>query len=257
MIAAAVLVLAAQTPPEPRQSVYVGQGATDKYRMLYGEPVYWSLSLLVGPDGGGAAGEDRPSANQAIETRGVLSVFPRAKGEPDVRLCEETLRHCLRLTGAVPEIRAEFFADAPFRNLHEASVTGAFTPDEGFIYWRVDSAPRDSRAARGGPGRTLEQVVRAPERFVGGPVTLRGSFGGAAEDGGWLLRDGPFFIRVAGREARGNGWRLDGRSRADCVWQLEVRGTVERRQGDLRLSAREVRLVGRDPDTSCAPRPSP
>ena len=248
MIALAVVVLVTAPPIETRQSTYVGSGAADKYRMMYGDPIYWSLSLLVGPD---ATGEDRPRVNQAIETRGLLTVVPRAGGAPDVRLCDEQLRHCLGLPGAVPEIRAEFFADAHFRHLHEATVTGAFTASEGFVYWSVDSAPRRDNPGTAGRERPLEQLVRDPERFVGSTVTLRGGFGGAAEGGGWLLRDGPFFVRVTGKEPRGKGWRLDGRSAADCVWQLEVPGKLERVNGELVLEAREVRLVGRNPELAC------
>jgi hypothetical protein len=246
VIAVTVLALLAAPPIETRQSTYIGSAAADKYRMMYGDPIYWSLSFLVGPD---AAGEDRPQVNQAIETRGLLTVVPRPRGTPDVRLCDETLRHCLGLPGAVPEIRTEFFADAHFRHLHEATVTGAFT-SEGFIYWAVDSAPPRERAAAGRE-RVLEQIIRFPDRFAGGPVTLRGGFGGAAPGGGWLLRDGPFFVRVTGREPKGKGWRLDGHAAADCVWQLEVLGLLDRGQGDLVVKAREVRLIGRDADLAC------
>jgi hypothetical protein len=247
-----VLLAVALAPPpgpiETQQSTYAGSDAADKYRVLYGDPMYWSLSLLVGPD---ADPIDRPRVNQAIETRGVLKVVSRAHDDPAVSLCDDTLRYCLPLPGPAPEIRAEFFADAPFRHLHAATVTGAFTNDQGFIYWRIDSAPRRERPAAAGRQRALEQVVRDPGRFAGAPVTLRGGFGGAAQRGGWLLRDGKFFVRVTGREPRGRDWRLDGRSASDCVWQLEVQGKLQHVADEVVLAAREVRLVGRDPEMAC------
>jgi hypothetical protein len=236
-----------------RRAAYIGRDVS-KYEVLYGEPMYWSLSLIVSP-----TDRHEPQRNRAIVTRGVLFVFSRPGADPEVRLCEETLKYCLALTRPVPEIGAEFFGDAPFRHLHEAQVVGAFT-DEGFLFWSVDSAPPRDRTRALGPDRGLEDLVTRPDRFVGRTVTVRGQFRGAnlfgdfpAGKGGkdWVLREGPFSIWITGRDPSGPGWRLDTASPADCVWNIEAEGKVERRAEAVFVKARRVRLLGRDPDASC------
>jgi hypothetical protein len=261
-VAAVVVVTAtaaAQTPPpiEPGRSAHVGTGDVSHYQGLYGEPMYWSLTLLVGDDV-----SEPPPRNRAILTRGVLVAYPRPKANPDVQLCDETNRHCLALNRPVPEIGAEFFADATFRNGHEAQVVGAFT-GEGFVFWSLDSGPARQRSAALGRDRRLEELVTRPDRYLGGNATVRGRFRGAnlfgdfASDAGagkdaWVLRDGPFSIWVTGREARGEGWSLDVRSAADCVWEVEVEGKVAQRGEAVAIAARKVRLIARRPDEGCA-----
>jgi hypothetical protein len=179
-----------------------------------------------------------------------------------VSLCDDTGRYCLGLERPAPEIGAEFFADATFRHGHEAEVVGAFT-DEGFLFWSVDTAERRAAASRPGADRALADLVTRPGRLVGRKVTVRGRFRGAnlfgdfapgaapARDA-WVLRDGSFFVWITGRQPKGAGWRLDTSSRGDCVWKVEVEGTVERQGDAVSVKARTVRLLGRDGDTSCA-----
>jgi len=227
-----------------------------RYEALYGEPIYWSLSLLVSP-----IEREEPPRSTAILTRGLLSAFSRPGANPDVSLCQEMGRYGFALTRPAPEIAAEFFADAPFRHGHEAHVVGAFT-DEGFLFWSVDSAERRDRVPRAGAERVLADLVARPDRFHGRTVTVRGRFRGANLFGdfpsdppvrnAWVLRDGPFFVWITGREARGPGWRLDTSAPGDCVWNVEVEGKVERHGDAVSVKARVVRLLGRDPDTTCA-----
>jgi len=242
--------------PIDGRSAYIGSHDVSRYDVMYGEPIYWSLSLIVSP-----TEHDKPRRNQAIVTRGILSVFSRPGADPSVQLCEDTLRYCFPLERPAPEIGAEFLADAPFRNQHEAQVTGAFT-DEGFLFWSVDSAPRRERGSGGGADRILADLVTRPDRFVGRTVTVRGRFRGAnlfgdfasekARKSGWVLRDGPFFVWITGQDPQGPGWRLDVSSPADCVWNIEVDGKVERQGEAVSVKARKVRLLGRDADVSCA-----
>ncbi|HVR71585.1 MAG TPA: hypothetical protein VMT87_12150 [Vicinamibacteria bacterium] len=96
-------------------------------------------------------------------------------------------------------------------------------------------------------------------------MTVRGRFRGANLFGdfppgstvrnAWVLRDGPFFVWITGREPRGPGWRLDTAAPGDCVWNVEVEGKVERHGDAVSVKARSVRLLGRDPDTTCATPP--
>jgi hypothetical protein len=260
-LAAAVLIAAAAgaaqvpAPVGPGQSTYVGSGGDlTKYVVLYGEPMYWSLSLLV---------QEPPPRERAILTRGRLVVFPKPGADPDVSVCaEDDERSCLGLRSPVPEIAKEFFTDAPFRNGHQAQVVGAFTR-EGFLFWSVDTAPARERGSAEGPDRRLEDLVIRPDRYVGRAVTVRGRFRGAnlfgdlagaspSKKTAWVLRDGPFSVWVTGREPRGDGWRLDVRSPEDCVWEVEVAGRVDRAGEALSIEARQVRLLGRISDAACA-----
>ena len=67
-----------------------------------------------------------------------------------------------------------------------------------------------------------------------------------------MIRDGPFSIWITGQPPKGKAWQLSPASRADCVWWVEVEGQVERHGEVLYLKARQVRLLDRDPDPSCA-----
>jgi len=254
----AALLTAAQLPGETiRSPISGGSYDISKYEILYGEPIYWSLSFLVGPDT-----VDMPQKNQAISTRGRLSVTPRPQANPIVQLCDESLRRCLALDTPVPEMANEFFGGAAFRQGHDAEVTGAFT-EGGFLFWRIDSALPVKGKRPPGQDRRLEELVRRPDRFLGRTVTVRGRFRGAnlfrdfPEDGrpakdGWVIRDGPFFVWITGRRPQGDGWRLDVASRADCVWNVEVDGVAELQGAVVSVKAKQVRLQERDPDASCA-----
>jgi hypothetical protein len=220
VFASAAAAQVTPAPVEPGRSAYVGSGDVGRYEVMYG----------------GA--------------------------DPLVSLCVEDTRSCLNLDRPAPEIGAEFLADAPFRIGHEAQVVGAFIP-EGFFFWSIDTAPPRDRAGVLGPDRRLEDLVTRPDRHVGRAVTVRSRFRGAnlfddfAADqvkDGWALRDGPFSVWVTGRAPQGEGWKLDVRSAADCVWEVEVEGKVESAGGAVAIAARKVRLLRRDADTSCASR---
>jgi hypothetical protein len=259
---AAAWVWLAATPPvqqpfQVEQRWMISNRDVSRYEGLYGIPIYWSLSLIVGP-----TGQEPPPPMTSIRTRGVLSAFPKqGSSVPDVKLCEDTMRYCLALDNPAPEIREDFLFGAPLRNGQEAQVVGAF--DHGFLFWSVDSGERAEPAARAAPDRSLEQIVTRPDRVVGTTVTVRGHFRGAnlfadfpaetrRDKGDWVLREGPFSLWVTGQRPEGSGWRLDIASPLDCVWRVEVEGRIERHGDASYLKARRVRLLDRDPDSSCA-----
>lgn len=246
-----------QGPVRIEHNATISTHDASRYEGLYGLPIYWSLSLIVGP-----TGQDPPPPNTSIRTRGILSASPKQGSVPDVKLCEDSMRRCLALATPAPEIHDAFFFDAPFRHGHEAQVVGAFT-DQGFLFWSFDSSPRAEGAEGRAPERSLERLITRPDRFVGATVTVRGNFRGAnlfgdfppetrRGKGDWVLRDGPFSIWVTGRPPTGNGWRLDAVSAVDCIWRLEVEGTVEQHDGVLYLKARRLRLLDRDAEDTCA-----
>lgn len=238
-------------PPAAAERRTVGNGVDgSEYEARYGTPVYWSLESIV-------SGEDLPRPDQAIETRGRLRVRPQRQALPEVGLCVESraLDNCIFLTGPSPEIHDPFWADVPFRTNEEATVVGLLR-GKGMFFWSFTSGPPKERLAGKG-GRTLEELVRGPERFAGRTVTVRGHFRGrnlyddlpaesrrSASD--WVLRDGPFSAWVTRKAAAGRGWRLEMDSRADGSWLVEVEADVEARDGYVYLKAREVRLVHRD-----------
>ena len=139
----AVVALAAPVPVEGKR-FKVSTHDVGRYEGQYGIPIYWSLSLIVGP-----TGQESPPLNTSIRTRGILSAFPK-RGGADVK-----------------------------RHGHEAQVVGAFTTGEGFLFWDFDSGPSPERPADAAPQRTLEQLITRPDRFVGRIVTVRGHFRGA------------------------------------------------------------------------------
>lgn len=238
-----------------------------KYEGLYGEALFVSLELLVGPL---ARDADVP-AGRTIRTSGLFHVVDKAGGAPECSVCTEE-HHCLSLDAPSRDIAEAFFSGASFRNGEEADVVGAFgiSPEgsvpttgatggrRGFVFWSFASGPNGERG--GGTGEvTLERLVRAPRQYEGRPIAVRGVFRGAnlLEDmppesrrdaGDWVLRDGPFFIWVTGHAPRGKGFSLDPASRGSAAYRLEVEGRPAVRGGLVYLKASEVRLLGRVKD---------
>jgi hypothetical protein len=255
--AALAALLAAAGPASPEASSQGGGrigNATD-YELLYGQPVYWSLTFLVSP-----TNRDMPPKGKAIRTRGVLAIIPRPRDKPDVKLCVAETLDCLRLETPVPELRDRFFEDVKVWSDYDTQIVGAFT-EEGFLFWSYDGAPRRKRAASGSE-RSLEALVVQADRNVGREVVVRGRFGGGNLFGDfppetrrsrtdWVLRDPPFALWITGAEPRGKGWRLDTTARSECTWRLQVAGLLERHDGVLYLKARDVQLLGREPGATC------
>jgi hypothetical protein len=246
---------AAQHPADElvRPPSTVSSGDVSLYEVMYGEPVFYSLDLLVGP------GAVPVPPKRSIRTVGRLFVRPRPGGAPPLcELCLVDEIGCLALRNPVPEIRDAFEFDAPFRSGHEAEVTGAFA-DGGFTFWEFFSGPPRGGPPGGAGGVTLEQLVRRPQRYEGRTVVVRGQFRGrnlfrdlppesALRSSDWVLRDGAFFVWVTARAPKGKGFRLDASRRSDCVHRLEVEGRPEVRDGLVYLRAGEVRILGRAAD---------
>ena len=97
--------------------------------------------------------------------------------------------------------------------------------------------------------------MTSPQARAGETIVAKGQFRGAnlfddmppesqRGEKDWVLKDGPFFIWVTGREPRGSRFSLDRQSLSDCRWRLEVSGKVETRDGLVYLKAKKVRLLG-------------
>lgn len=241
--------------PDVHKRTVVSTDDVGRYEGQYGIPIYWSLSLIVGP-----TGQELPPPSTSIRTRGIFSALPK-RDRPDVKLCLEGTNRCLSLATPAPEIRDAFFFEALFRDGHEAQVVGAFA-EGGFLFWSFDSAP-PSEGTDASARRTIEHLILRPDTFVGRIVTVRGRFRGANLFGDyapetrraatdWVIRDGPFSIWVTGAPPKDKTWRLDPASRSECVWWVEVEGQVERHRETLYLRARQVHLLNQDSDSSCA-----
>jgi hypothetical protein len=245
----------------------VASREVSKYEGLYGETLFVSLELLVGP----LAREADVPARRTIRTSGLFYVIDKPGGVPACSLCTEE-HDCLSLDRPTRDIADAFFSGATFRNGEAAEVVGAFgVPEDGaspatgttagasgFVFWSFASGPARERGAAGG-GMTLEQLVRAPRQHEGRTITVRGVFRGAnlfedlppesrRDAGDWVLRDGPFFIWVTGHAPRGKGFSLDPASRESAAYRLEVEGRPAVRGGLVYLRASEVRLLGRVKD---------
>jgi len=241
----------------------VASRSGSRYEQLYGQPMFFSLELLVGPSNQNA---DAP-AGRAIRTSGFLYVVPTGGSHPQCSLCTE-LHDCLSLGNPVPEIADAFFSGAPFRNGETADVVGVFGSQladskpaaspaagrGGFLFWSFDSGPTAERGAASGEV-TLERLVRSPRQFEGRSIVVRGDFRGAnlfadmpqesrLDASDWVLRDGPFFIWVTGRAPRGQGFSLDLASRGTTTYRLEVEGRPKIQGGLVYLKASDVRLLG-------------
>lgn len=177
-------------------------------------------------------------------------------------LCGE--RHCVALV-PMEEI-SNLFADAALTWLRQrVEVTGAIedlnknspgaNPLWVFQVWSISLRPDSPERQRGPTRSELESVVTSPEALDGKTIVATGVFRGAnlfedmppetRRDGDdWVLKDGPFFVWVTGKEPKGSGFSLDTQSRSDCRWRLEVTGKVETRGDVIYLKARKVRLLG-------------
>jgi hypothetical protein len=224
---------------------------TGRYEGMYGKPEFWSLELL---------GSEGVPKNKSIHTQGKLIVVMRPHPDPpQCQLCVEEQRHCFSLASPVPEISDAFSIEAWSRRGDEMEIVGAFT-DQGFIFWSFMSAPPREKSAGSG-GVPLESLVKAPDRYHGRTIVVRGSFrgrnlfgdmpaSGATGRSDWVLRDGPFFIWVTGKAPKGAGFALSLDRPSDATYRLEVEGRAELKGGLVYLRAQDVRLLGRAADAA-------
>jgi len=253
-----IVVAQTEGTPEYHSWSVTNRDIANRYESQYGEPEFWTLTLLVGPD----ARRDVP-AQRSIRTVGRLRVMERPRSVPQVWLCTEDNRGCLDLDTPVREIGDAFFAEASFRRDNVAEVVGAFGVDGArFLFWSFASAPP-------GPERnrtravTLEDLVISPAEYVGRRIAVRGRFQGrnlfedmpeksALGRDDWVLKDAGCFIWVTGHAAQGDGFSLDLDDRAAASYRLEVEGEPEVHDGLIYLKASTVRLLGRaidDPES--------
>jgi hypothetical protein len=277
---------AAQASP-PRPPVSYGDrvmlGADiGRYALLYGTPEFRGLddeNARPWPERSAIRTvgrlEEIPGRRRGDDTSSAL---PGGGGDYDdgsafLRVCAE--RHCLALV-PVPEMR-DAFAGAVLAWVHEGvEVVGAIdqSPSSGgdpaqgrsrvFLVWSVFESPLGSVRRHGAAGSSLEALVRYPKGVEKREVTVSGIFRGAnlfadlpaeshRDAGDWVLRDGPFSIWVTGKAPKGRGFALDPRSRSDCAWRLEVKGTVETAGGYVYLHAKSVAPVRREKGETPAP----
>jgi len=59
----------------------------------------------------------------------------------------------------------------------------------------------------------------------------------------WVIRHGVAAAWVTGKKPEGKGWSLGLHAKGDCKWWVQVRGRPERRNGVLRIHAKQVSLT--------------
>jgi hypothetical protein len=241
---------AGQEPREHSGAITAGDAA-NRYERQYGEPEFWTLSLLVGPE---ARLADLPRG--AIRTVGRLLAVELPRQRLQVQLCTEDDRGCLDLDKPVPEIADAFFAQAIFRHEDMAEVVGAFgVVGDGFGFWSFSSGPPRAERDRT-RAITIEDLVISPTAYVGRTVAVQGCFqgrnlfedmpeGSALDRDDWVLKDGGCFIWITGHPPRGEGFSLDLDDRGATTYRLEVAGVPDVRDGLVYLEASAVRLLGR------------
>jgi hypothetical protein len=259
-----------QPPMSQAERVAIG-GDLGRYEAMYGTPEFrgiddeggrpWprkhsirTVATFIEIPGRGATGSGAGYMGRTVE------YLTSRAGH---MLCGE--QRCVAVT-PVTEV-LDFFANWARSWLqHQVEVIGAIDTlpvsdpreevETGFQVWSITLFEGGIPVRRGAKTSTLEGLVRSPEAAAGRAVTVTGTFRGAnlfsdlppetrraAVD--WVLQDGPFSIWVTGKAPRGAGWSLDPSSRADCRFRLEVRGTIETRQGYVYLRAQSVALLGR------------
>ena len=245
----------AQTPQHPLPlsgGLYITN--TGPYESQYGQPVYYSLELLISLTG---SSDPMAPAGKSVITRGTYVV------QAGPRLCTPDGNHCVLLQ-PVPDLASDFGFQREAHAGETMEVTGAFLGGS-ILFWRFAEA-EPATQARDAKDTPLEWLVQDPRRFAGRTVVARGSFRGrnlfaempdgsarTAQD--WVLGDGPFFVWVTGRPPRGKGFALDLLSRADAVQLLEVEGRVEEVNGLVYMKASAIRLIGRAGGGSVAETP--
>jgi hypothetical protein len=262
----------AQSPAAPGQRATAG-GDISRYEAMYGSPEFRSLDAEFDP---------WPS-RQAIRTVGRVSPIPGRGQRRTVpsgiagpmaprwdnafaryQICGE--RVCVAVV-PVWEVREAFESLASSSSGESLEVVGAV--DElklegqqppypiAFQVWQASETLQATTRGEGGPGSSLEPIVRYPKGSEGRLVTVRGTFRGAnlfedlppdsrrSEDD-WVLRDGPFSIWVTGKDPKGKGFSLDARSKSDCRFRLEVQGEIRTENDYIYLRAKKIQLLGRE-----------
>ncbi len=265
-----------ESPATSGQRV-TGGGDISRYEAMYGSPEFRSLdSEFVEPW----------PKRQAIRTVGRVSPIPgrRSRGGGTAptgiagpmaprydnrfagfQICGEQV--CVAVV-PVWEVREAFESLASASQGEALEIVGAV--DElklegqqppypiAFQVWQASETLKATTHVEGGPGSSLEPIVRYPKGSQGRLVTVKGTFRGAnlfedlpldsrrsADD--WVLRDGPFSIWVTGKDPKGKGFSLDARSKGDCRFRLEVEGEIRTENDYIYLRAKKIQLLGRAP----------
>ena len=218
------------------------------YEALHGDPETVEAGLLLSAPG--------RFVGRAVRTHGRLE---RSKvGKTTFELVAEGGRVLLRLEPQAAVI-------APFSVGRSVEADGFFYRDtnasEGVVYalraWRVEMVSQQRRAQGTRTPKalvvTLEELVYGAGRYDGKLVRVGGTYRGLNIHGDlpeatrrgardWVLKHGHFAAWVTGREARGEGWDLTGRSLSDTDTTLEVVGVAKSAAGTVRLVAHEVQI---------------
>jgi len=253
-----------------RAQISFGEGGTDRYRALYGDPIEVSVDDLVRGD----ASYD----GRAVRTRGRLDPADSLGGAYSLRGTFGGKLAIVPVNEVAPywedSARAWIGKDVEITGVYqEQAPTG--TRGAGYVrFWEFVGPPDKSQAVRPDARVPLEHLVLRPDSYDGKTVRVVGEFRGRNLYGDlptssmldrrdWVIKDELFAVWVSGRKPEGDGFKLDAGMKRDTGKWLEVVGRVEIRKGVSYVRASAVSLTdppvrdGKVAEALATPTPTP